>query len=217
MISVEDGQNRILTQITRSTSPEFLPLGKTLGRVVAEDVRAPFDVPPTDNSAVDGYAVGSADIPATGTRDLRVVADLPAGSVFDGALAAGESVRIMTGAPMARGADTVYPQEVVTKLDGGRVRVGPIAKGTIVIERGNVLRPQEIGLIASLGQVQVPVHRRPRVVLLSTGDEVVEPGQLRKPGQIYDANRFTLSGSIEQCGGEVVDLGIVPDLRDALS
>src|SRR3989441_4775405 len=111
MISVQDGQNRILTQITRSTSPEFLLLGKPLGRVVAEDVRAPFDVPPADNSAVDGYAVGSADIPAAGTRDLRVVADLPAGSVFDGALAAGETVRIMTGAPMARGADTVYPQE----------------------------------------------------------------------------------------------------------
>src|SRR5438128_1438960 len=214
MISVQDGQNRILTQITRSTSPEFLPLGKTLGRVVAEDVRAPFDVPPTDNSAVDGYAVGSADIPATGTRDLRVVADLPAGSVFDGALAAGETVRIMTGAPMARGADTVYPQEVVTKLDGGRVRVGPIAKGTnvrmrgedihagtIVIERGTVLRPQEIGLIASLGQVQVPVHRRPRIVLLSTGDEVVEPGQLRQPGRplavgrIGSAHFFGLPGN----------------------
>ncbi|PYM43766.1 MAG: molybdopterin molybdenumtransferase MoeA [Candidatus Rokuibacteriota bacterium] len=229
MISVQDGQNRILTQITRATSPELVPLGKALGRVIAEDVRAPFDVPPADNSAVDGYAVGSADIPAGATRDLRVVADLPAGSVFDGALAAGETVRIMTGAPMPRGADTVYPQEVVTKLDGGRVEIGPIAKGanvrmrgedihagTIVIERGTVLRPQEVGLIASLGQVQVTAHRRPRVVLLSTGDEVVEPGQPRTPGQIYDANRFTLRGSIEQCGGEVVDLGIVPDVRDAL-
>src|SRR5207302_1065164 len=87
MISVQDGQNRILAQITRTTSPELVPLGKALGRVVAEDVRAPFDVPPADNSAVDGYAVGSADIPAGATRDLRVVADLPAGSVFDGALA----------------------------------------------------------------------------------------------------------------------------------
>ena len=195
MISVQDGQNRILTQITRATSPELVPLGKALGRVIAEDVRAPFDVPPADNSAVDGYAVGSADIPAGATRDLRVVADLPAGSVFDGALAAGETVRIMTGAPMPRGADTVYPQEVVTKLDGGRVEIGPIAKGanvrmrgedihagTIVIERGTVLRPQEVGLIASLGQVQVTAHRRPRVVLLSTGDEVVEPGQPRTPG-----------------------------------
>src|SRR5207253_7713222 len=127
----------------------------------AEDRRAPVDGPPADNSAVDGYAVGSADIPATGTRDLRVVADLPAGSVFDGALATGETVRIMTGAPMARGADTVYPQEVVTKLDGGRVRGGPVAKGPNVrmrgadihagrtgIERGTVLRPQEGGRVA---------------------------------------------------------------------
>src|SRR5438128_9059232 len=146
MISVRDGQNRILTQITRTTSPEFLPLGKALGRVVAEDVQAPFDVPPTDNSAVDGYAVGSADIPVAGTRDLRVVADLPAGSVFDGALAAGQTVRIMTGAPMARGADTVYPQEVVTKLDGGRVRVGPIAKGTNVRIRGEEITAGTIGV-----------------------------------------------------------------------
>src|SRR2546428_7959618 len=109
MISVQDGQNRILTQITRSTSPEFLPLGKTLGRVVAEDVRAPFDVPPTDNSAVDGYAVGSADIPATGTRDLRGVAHLPAGPVFDGAPAARATRRVMTGAPLGRGPRTLHP------------------------------------------------------------------------------------------------------------
>jgi len=228
MISVQDGQNRILTQIGEVTALEFLPLGRALGRVVAEDVRAPFDVPPTDNSAVDGYAVASADLPAAGTRDLAVIAELPAGSVFDGALLPGQAVRIMTGAPIPHGADTVYPQEDVERLDG-RVRIGPTAKGanvriggedihagTIVIERGTVLRPQEIGLIASLGQVQVPVHRRPRVVLLSTGDEVVEPGRARAPGQIYDANRFTLSGSIEQCGGEVVDLGIVPDVRDEL-
>src|SRR5205823_4482035 len=97
-----------------------------------------------------------------------------------------------------------------------RMRGEDIHAGTIVIERGTGLRPQEIGLIASLGQVQVPVHRRPRVVLLSTGGEEVEPGRPRTPGQIYDASRFTLSGSIEQCGGEVVDLGIVPDIRDEL-
>jgi molybdopterin molybdotransferase len=109
------------------------------------------------------------------------------------------------------------------------VRVGPIAKGAnvrargedveaggIVIETGSVLRPQEIGLITSLGIWQVEVHRRPRVALLSTGDEVAEPGTPRRPGQIYDANRFTLRGSIEQCGGEVLDLGIVPDVREEL-
>jgi molybdopterin molybdotransferase len=129
----------------------------------------------------------------------------------------------MTGAPMPAGADTVYPQEVVQRT-GERVRIGVIDKGVnvrmrgedveaggVVIERGTVLRPQEIGLVTSLGIWQLGVHRRPRVALLSTGDEVAEPGTPRRPGQIYDANRFTLRGSIQQCGGEVLDLGIVPD------
>lgn len=228
MISVRDGQNQILAQITRPTTPELVSLSRARARILAEDLRAPFDVPPTDNSAVDGYAVASAEIPAAGERELAVVADLPAGAVFDGALAPGQAVRIMTGAPMPRGADTVYPQENVDRLDG-RVRIRPIRKGAnvrargediragaVVIERGTVLRPQELGLLASLGQCQVFVHRRPRAVLLSTGDEVVEPGSLRRPGQIYDANRFTLAASIAEAGGEVIDLGIVPDTRDDL-
>jgi molybdopterin molybdotransferase len=228
MISVRDGQAQILARIGAPLAPELLPLTRALGRVLADDFAAPFDVPPADNSAVDGYAVGSADIPARGTRDLVVIADLAAGSVFDGALAPGQALRIMTGAPLPGGADAVYPQEVVQR-DGDRVRIGPIDKGAnvrragedvavgqTVIEAGTVLRPQEIGLIASLGAWQVPVRRRPRVALMSTGDEVAEPGAARRPGQIYDANRFTLRGSIELSGGEVIDLGIVPDVRDTL-
>jgi len=228
MISVQDGQNRILARIPHPTPPEVVSVPQALARVLADDLRAPFDVPPSDNSAVDGYAVASADVPADGTHELAVVADLPAGAVFDGALVPGQAVRIMTGAPMPRGADTVYPQEIVERL-GGRVRVPPIAKGanvrlrgediqagTIVVERGTALRPQEVGLAASLGLCQLAVHQRPRVALLSTGDEVVEPGTPRQPGQIYDANRFTLRGAIEQCGGAVLDLGIVPDVRDEL-
>ena len=228
MISVQDGQNRVLAQIPHPTPPEIVPTPQALGRVLADDLRAPFDVPPTDNSAVDGYAVTSADVPADGTRELVVVADLPAGAVFEGAFLPGQTVRIMTGAPMPRGADTVYPQEVIERLDG-RVRIRPIAKGanvrlrgediqagTIVVERGTALRPQEVGLLASLGLCQAAVHQRPRVALLSTGDEVVEPGTPRRPGQIYDANRFTLRGAIEQGGGAVLDLGIVPDVRDEL-
>ena len=228
MISVRDGQNRILAQVAAPMPSELIPLTKALTRVLSDDVRAPFDVPPADNSAVDGYAVASADIPVEGETELEVVADLPAGSVFDGVVSSGQSVRIMTGAPMPRGADTVYPQEVVTR-HRARVRIGPIAKGVnvrlrgedvrsgaVVIPRGTALRPQEIGLIASLGAWQIPVHRRPRIALLSTGDEVAEPGTPRTAGQIYDSNRFTLRGSIEQAGGDVIDLGIVPDLRDAL-
>jgi len=228
MISVRDGQAQILARIGAPLAPELLPLTRALARVLSDDFAAPFDVPPADNSAVDGYAVGSADIPARGTRDLVVIGDLAAGFVFEGKLGAGQALRIMTGAPMPAGADTVYPQEVVQR-EGDSIRVGPIDKGAnvrlagedvrmgeVVIEAGSVLRPQEIGLLASLGAWQVSVRRRPRVALLSTGDEVAEPGTPRRPGQIYDANRFTLRGSIEQCGGEVIDLGIVPDVRDTL-
>jgi molybdopterin molybdotransferase len=229
MISVRDGQRHILAHVAGPVPVETVPVTRALSRVLAADVQAPFDVPPADNSAVDGYAVGSGDIPAAGTRELTVVGDLAAGAVFDRPLGGGQALRIMTGAPMPAGADTVYAQEVVERA-GDRVRVGPIAKGVnvrargedvaaggIVIEAGIVLRPQEIGLITSLGVWQLEVHRRPRVALLSTGDEVAEPGTPRRAGQIYDANRFTLRGSIEQGGGEVLDLGIVPDVREVLS
>lgn len=228
MISVRDGQNHILAQINRTAPPEIVALPQALGRVLAEDARAPFDVPPTDNSAVDGYAVGNADIPARGRVELDVVADLPAGRVFEGVLGPGQALRIMTGAPMPAGADTVYPQEDVERV-GDRIRVGPIAKaanvrrrgedvvaGAVVIEAGTVLRPPELGLLASLGMTQALVRQRPRVAVLSTGDEVAEPGQPRRPGQIYDANRFTLQALVEQCGGVAYDLGIVPDVEAAL-
>ena len=227
MISVRDGQNHILAQIERPVPPELLAIGDALGRVVVDDVCAPFDVPPADNSAVDGYAFASSDVEAG--RGLQVIADLPAGSVFDGALVAGQTVRIMTGAPIPAGADTVCPQELAVRT-GDRVAIAPeivkgvnvrargedVQTGTVVVAAGSVLRPQEIGLIASLGQRQVLVSQRPKVALLSTGDEVAEPGQPRTPGQIYDSNRFTLHGLVTQAGGAVVDLGIVPDKRDVL-
>jgi molybdopterin molybdotransferase len=229
VISVREGQQRILDEVAGPVSAEVVAAPRALGRVLAADVQAPFDVPPADNSAVDGYAVGSADIPGAGTHALTVVGDLAAGAVFAGTLRPGQALRIMTGAPMPAGADTVYPQEVVER-QADRVRIGPIDKGVnvrrrgedveaggIVIERGTVLRPQEIGLVTSLGLWQLGVHRRPRVALLSTGDEVAEPGTPRRPGQIYDSNRFTLRGSIELAGGEVIDLGIVPDIRETLT
>jgi molybdopterin molybdotransferase len=229
MLTVREGQERIVAQIAGAVPAETLPVTRALARVLAADVEAPFDVPPADNSAVDGYAVGSGDIPSADRRTLEVVGDLAAGAVFGEPLRPGQALRIMTGAPMPAGADTVYPQEVVERIGAG-VRVGPIDKGVnvrlrgedveaggIVIERGTVLRPQEIGLVTSLGIWQLAVHRRPRVALMSTGDEVADPGTPRRPGQIYDANRFTLRGSVEQCGGEALDLGIVPDTRDDLS
>ncbi len=228
MISVADAQARILAEVGRVAPPEVVPVGDCLGRVLAEDVRAAVDVPPTDNSAVDGYAVRSADIPVTGLRQLRVVGDLPAGAVFDATLGPGEALRIMTGAPVPAGADTVYPQEVVER-NGPVVRIpsSPVGvnvrhrgedvrAGTAVLPAGSVLRPQELGVAASLGLPQLLVRQRPRVAILSTGDEVVEPGDARKPGQIFDSNRFSLHGLVEAAGGEPTDHGIVPDLYDVL-
>jgi molybdopterin molybdotransferase len=228
MISVRDAQVHILDRIAAAAPPEVLPLAAALGRVLADDVRAEMDVPPTDNSAVDGYAVAAADIPGTGTRSLEVVADLAAGSVFAGTLRTGQALRIMTGAPIPAGADTVYPQEVVDRR-GGSVVVGSLAAcantrrrgedvqaGAVVLPAGGVLRPQEIGVAASLGLAQLLVRRKPRVAILSTGDEVAEPGSARKPGQIYDSNRFSLRGLVESAGAIAVDDGIVPDQFDEL-
>ncbi|MFQ5827890.1 MAG: gephyrin-like molybdotransferase Glp [Candidatus Methylomirabilia bacterium] len=228
MISVASAQAHILAQIVSVTPPELVAVPLALGRTLAEGLRAPFDVPPTDNSAVDGYAVASADIRAEGATTLDVIADLPAGSFFDGTLRAGQAIRIMTGAPLPGGTDTVVAQELVER-HGDRVSIPPIAKaanvrlrgedvaaGATVIGAGSVLRAQELGLIASLGLPQILIRQKPRVAILSTGDEVAEPGYLRRPGQIYDSNRFSLRGLVESVGGAVSDFGIVPDVRDEL-
>jgi len=228
MISVSDGQAHVLAQVSTVMPPELVPVGAGLGRVTAEDLRSSMDVPPTDNSAVDGYATSSADIPATGHRALHVVGELAAGAIFPDALQPGQALRIMTGAPIPVGADSVYPQEAVER-DGSRVVVPPIAKGAnvrargedvragaVVLPAGTVLRPQELGVAASLGCSQLLVRQKPRVAVLSTGDEVAEPGDARKPGQIYDANRFALCGLVAAAGGAVADHGIVPDLFDEL-
>jgi molybdopterin molybdotransferase len=228
MISVRDAQAHILDRITTTAAPELLPLAAALGRVLAADVRSEMDVPPTANSAVDGYAVAAADIPAMGTRALDVAGELAAGSVFVGVLERNQALRIMTGAPMPAGADTVYLQELVERA-GDRVIVGPmtaganvrdrgedVRAGAVVLSAGTVLRPQEIGVAASLGLAQLLVRQKPRVAILSTGDEVAEPGTVRKPGQIFDSNRFSLRGLVETAGALAVDDGIVPDQFDEL-
>src|SRR5262245_20276142 len=135
MISVAEGQARILAQVVRPTSPESVSVAHALGRVLARDVLAPFDVPPADNSAVDGYAVRASDLEAPGTARLRVVSDLPAGSTYPGVLGPGEALRIMTGAPMPAGSDTVVPQELAER-EGDAVRLRPVEPGANVRARG---------------------------------------------------------------------------------
>lgn len=228
MIAVADARARLLAGVASVTPPETVALGQALGRVLARDLPAPFDVPPADNSAVDGYAVRAADLAASGRARFRVVADLPAGSVFEGAIGPGQALRIMTGAPMPSGTDTVVPKELAEgagdRVDllavppGANVRARgeDVRAGTVVLAAGSVLRPQDLGLAASLGFAELTVHRRPRVAVLSTGDEVAEPGGPRRPGQIYDANRFSLAAMVRAEGGEALDLGIAPDVRDVL-
>jgi molybdopterin molybdotransferase len=228
MIPVADARARILADVAGATPEETLPVARALGRVLARDVRAPFDVPPADNSAVDGYAVQGTDLVPGGRARLRVVADLPAGAVYEGRVGPGQTLRIMTGAPMPQGADTVVPQELSESAGDGvhlravepganvRARGEDVRTGAIVLQAGAVLRPQELGLLASLGFADIRAHRRPRVALLSTGDEVVEPGHPRRPGQIYDANRFSLGGMVEGAGADPIDLGIVPDVREVV-
>jgi len=205
------------------------------GRVLAQDVVSALTVPPRDNSAMDGYAVRMADCAAPGAV-LAVSQRIPAGSV-GGPLAAGTAARIFTGAPIPEGADAVVMQEDTTalpeegSLGGIQVDLAPavgqwirragedVAAGDVVLARGERLTPAALGLAASVGFDRLQVARRPRVALLSTGDELVMPGEVApeamKPGAIYNSNRFFMRALLHRLGCEVNDLGIVPDNREA--
>lgn len=208
---------------------ETLALRACRGRILAQDVIATRDVPPHDNAAVDGYAVAFADLAAAGDTRLPVVARVAAGHALDGAPAAGAAIRIFTGAPMPAGVDTVFMQEDAREQDGvvvlppgirrganRRKRGEDIAAGSVILRAGMRLRAQDIGLAASVGATGLAVRRQLRVAVFSSGDELVEPGAPVPPGKVYDANRFALTALLEQYGCAVVDLGIVPDRRDAV-
>jgi molybdopterin molybdotransferase len=204
---------------------ESVPVRSALGRVLAQEIVPTLDVPAHDNSAMDGYAVRFADL----GQPLREIGTALAGKPFAGALGAGECVRIMTGAVMPAGADTVVIQEIVKK-DGGRIVVPPGQKraqnvryagedlrtGVPVLQPGKFLRPAELGLIASLGIGEVRVRRKLRVAFFATGDELASIGAKLKEGEIYDSNRYTLHGMLSRLGVEIVDLGVVRDDPKAL-
>ena len=199
------------------------------GRVTAADIKAPVDLPPFDNSAVDGFAVRHADLGAAETR-LAVIDRLTAGRAAARDVGVSEATRIFTGAPMPAGADTVFMQEDVTvegdsivvpsglKLGANRRLAGEdVPKGNVVLPAGTVLEAQHIALAAALGLTELEVRRRLTVAIFSTGDEVVEPGATRGGAAIYDANRYLLSALLERLGAVVTDLGILPDDPEALA
>lgn len=226
---------RILgSRIETVASPTAVPLTEARGRILAEDVVAGRNVPPHDNAAVDGYAVFFDDlIPGADTR-LRVAGRVPAGATLGHAAARGTAIRIFTGAPMPAGPDTVLMQEDC-RSDGDAVVIPPgikrganrrrmgedIKQGTTVLSAGHRLRPQDLGLCASVGLRALPVYRPLRVAIFSTGDELREPGEETPPGAVYDANRYVLRALLEQLGCAVRDFGILEDrvevVRDALA
>lgn len=243
MISVEEARERILANFSRLEAVEQ-PILESLGQTLAEDVDALFDIPPLDNTAMDGYAVqaeSTAGASELEPVELDVIGELAAGYVFEGGVGQGQAVRIMTGAPIPSGADSIVPFEetdesgrgVPSKVGPteGRVRVlkaahpgnnirragEDVRAGTTVVPEGAVLRPPHIGVLASLGRATVRVTRRPLVAILSTGDEVLEPGQERGASQIYDSNSYSIAAMVLRNGGVPMRLGIARDTIEDLT
>ncbi|MEN9321715.1 MAG: hypothetical protein RL039_1528 [Pseudomonadota bacterium] len=228
---LEDALAAVLAQAQPLPGAAFVDLLQADGRVLAADCIAPLQVPPLDNSAMDGYAVRSAEVAQAGTV-LPVSQRIPAGQVGT-ALQVGTVARIFTGAPLPPGADAIVMQEDCTVLDDGRVRFDAvpqpgqfvrragqdIALGSTALQAGLRLTPAALGLAASLGLAQLPVARRPRVALFSTGDELALPGSIAPqdlpPGHIFNSNRYVLASLLQRWGCEVVDGGILPDDRAA--
>jgi len=234
-LRVDEARRRILKAITPITDIERLALRSALGRILAQDIVSPLNVPAHTNSAMDGIAVLSSDLPATGTCTLEIIGTAYAGVPFKGKCHPGECVRIMTGAPMPQGTDTVIMQEHIKTQGENKVHIGAshragqnvrqagedIPKGVTVLAAGRHLVPADLGVLASLGIGEVPVKRRPRVAFFSTGDELRAIGETLGEGEIYDSNRYSLYGMLTRLGVEVLDLGVIRDepqaLRDAFA
>ena len=231
LLPIADMERLIAERVQPVAESEQAPLAAARGRVIATDVIAPLDLPPFDNSAVDGYAVRHRDLDADAETRLAVAGRLTAGSSAGAApLGTGEAIRIFTGAPMPSGADTVFMQEDV-RVDGDRVVVPAglkpganrrlagedVRQGAVVLPAGRRLSAQDVALAAAIGLTRLPVRRRVRVALFSTGDEIVEPGAPRPAAALYDANRYLLAGMLDRLGAAVTDLGILKDDPAALS
>ena len=230
-LPVAQAQDFIARLVPTVQAVESLALRSALGRVLAQDVRSPIDVPAHDNSAMDGFALRSVELLPGADTVIKVAGTALAGAPFSGAVLAGQGVRIMTGAVMPAGLDTVVPQEFTRTDTDGRIRIPAgtvqagdnrrlrgedLAHGEPALQAGRILSPADLGLLASLGQAEVAVRRRLRVAFFSTGDELRSIGQPLDPGCVYDSNRYTLWGMLSRLGVDLIDLGVVRDDPDAL-
>ena len=228
-LSADIALQKILDEITPIQGTEKLSLRAALDRVLAEDVHSSVNVPSQINSAMDGYAVVGSDLPETGTRELKVVGTVFAGNPLNQEITSGNCARIMTGGVMPDGTDTVVIQER-TERDGDVIRIGAdtrpgdnvrqagedIAVGDMILAKGTRLTPADLGLIASLGIGEVMVTRKPRVAFFSTGDELQSIGESLKKGNVYDSNRYTLHGMLTRLDAELIDMGVIRDVREDL-
>ncbi|MEP0762547.1 MAG: molybdopterin molybdotransferase MoeA [Chloroflexota bacterium] len=238
LLSVDDALSRILERV-RILPAEEVHIAQALERVLAEDVVAAAPVPPFANSAMDGYAVRAADVGGAASDApvfLTPILDISAGTIPSRALGPGQAARIMTGAPLPPGADAVVPVEqtddrwqpdgraalpervavhrAVAAGENVRAAGEDIRAGQVVLGRGMVLRPQDIGVLVSLGRARIPVFRQPRVAILSTGDELADVDQPLAPGQIHNSNSYVLAGLVQQCGGVPIRLPVARDTLD---
>jgi len=243
MISVEEARERIL-EVIQCLPAVSTPLAEALGQVLAEDVTSPLTIPPLDNTAMDGYAVRAADTDGASPDSpvtLSVIGEVAAGYIYDGEVQPGTAVRIMTGAPIPRGADAVVPFEETDETAGrvfgrfakGRDHVGvfkaasrgnnvrsageDVKAGTLVMRAGTELHAAQIGVLASLGKADVSVYRRPIVAIVSTGDELLQLGQAHEPGKIYDANSYSVAALVTEAGGIPKPMGIARDTVEDLT
>lgn len=228
LLPIEEMERLIHERVRPIAGTQTVALRDACGRVLAENVVAPLDLPPFDNSAVDGYAVRHGDLTANAESRLAVAGRVTAGHSA-GSLAPGEAIRIFTGAPMPQGADTVFMQEDC-RLEGDTVILPPglkpganrrlagedVKAGSVALPAGRFLSAADVALAAAMGLTSVKVRRRVRVALFSTGDEIVEPGTARPPSGLFDANRLLLANLLARLGAEVTDLGIVADDPAAL-
>jgi molybdopterin molybdotransferase len=229
-LPVAQAKEFIARLVPRVQTVEMLPLRSSLGRVLARDLVSPFNVPAHDNSAMDGYALRGSELAPDAPTRLTPAGSGLAGQPFEGEVPPGACLRITTGAVMPCGLDTVVPQEFVTVegdsvlVPAGVVRAGDnrrlagedLAAGSAALAAGRVLRPADLGLIASLGMAEVPVRRRLRVAFFSTGDELRSIGEPLAAGCVYDSNRYTLWGMLQRLNVELLDLGVVRDDPPAL-